>query len=408
MLLDTCGSVTEAKQALLLTKQYYEAVPVHYLIADRFGNAFVWEYSQAHNREYIIETPDLPLVSTNFSLHKHLKGGMPPTPREAVRVCPRYCRLTERLASTDKLSEEFIQQTHKRADAELPQSADPSRPPIRTMWHALYYPEERRARFSFYLRDEPDPVSPRKIRVVRSDYCEFQLTPTTNAAAPAVTPSESARPSESDVTSPKGSKDTDEQRALAESLKRAGAEISLQDGHVISVVIDQDKDIEKLLPLLPKLPDLEELSIHNSKMNDSRMAVVKGMPKLSLLKLTTSPVGDDGLRVVKTLPRLRSLYLGATKVTDAGLVHLKALPQLENLIFRDTDVTDAGVSCLEGLTNVTGLNLAGTKVTDGCLKHLTGMSRLTKLNVSRTAVTAEGLARVKKSLPVFVMVEKDK
>src|SRR5262249_11094660 len=37
MLLDTCGNVAEAKEALLLTKQYYAFVPVHYLIADRFG-----------------------------------------------------------------------------------------------------------------------------------------------------------------------------------------------------------------------------------------------------------------------------------------------------------------------------------------------------------------------------------
>src|SRR5205823_6714220 len=41
-LLDTCGSVDEAKEALLMTKQYYEYIPVHYLIADRFGKSFVW------------------------------------------------------------------------------------------------------------------------------------------------------------------------------------------------------------------------------------------------------------------------------------------------------------------------------------------------------------------------------
>src|SRR5262245_34017854 len=57
LLLDTCASVEEAKQALLATKQYYQYVPVHYLIADRNGNAFVWEYSEAHNKEYIVENP---------------------------------------------------------------------------------------------------------------------------------------------------------------------------------------------------------------------------------------------------------------------------------------------------------------------------------------------------------------
>src|SRR5262249_19504111 len=45
LLLDTCATVEEAKQTLMTTKQYYQYVPVHYLIADRTGKAFVWEYS---------------------------------------------------------------------------------------------------------------------------------------------------------------------------------------------------------------------------------------------------------------------------------------------------------------------------------------------------------------------------
>src|SRR5262249_42175245 len=42
LLLDTCATVEEAKQTLMATKQYYQYVPIHYLIADRNGNAFVW------------------------------------------------------------------------------------------------------------------------------------------------------------------------------------------------------------------------------------------------------------------------------------------------------------------------------------------------------------------------------
>src|SRR4029077_5635545 len=43
LLLDTCANVQEAKETLLLTKQYYEFIQVHYLIADRQGQSFVWE-----------------------------------------------------------------------------------------------------------------------------------------------------------------------------------------------------------------------------------------------------------------------------------------------------------------------------------------------------------------------------
>jgi hypothetical protein len=400
LLLDTCGSVDEAQRALLSTKQYYEAIPVHYLIADRFGNAFVWEYSQAHNREYIVENPEKPLVTTNFSLHKHLDNGRPPAAEQVKDVCPRYCRLATRLASPGKLTEDFIKETHKKADAEQPQSADPSRPPIRTFWHALYHPEERKAQFSFYLRDEPVADQPGKTRVVRSEYLEFQLTPTNNAK-------DVPRPAAPNTPQP-AAKTTDTQSDVVEALKRGGAALDEQGGRVVGVVFDKSVEVGPLLPLLQKLPDLEELAINNPKMVDADMAAVKGLPKLLLLNLTLTSVGDDGLRVVRTLPRLRSLFLGATKVTDAGMAHLKDLTQLEVLIFRDNNVTDAGVSHLAGLTNVTGLNLAGTKVTDACLKYMQGKSRLTKLNLSRTAVTDEGVANARKWLPSWVMIEKKK
>ena len=47
------------------------------------------------------------------------------------------------------------------------------RPPGRTLWHALYYPEERRVQFSYYLHNEP-PVDG-KVKIARSDYLEFRL-----------------------------------------------------------------------------------------------------------------------------------------------------------------------------------------------------------------------------------------
>jgi hypothetical protein len=176
MLLDTCASVEEAKEALLTTKQYYELVQVHYLVADRHGKSFVWEYSQAHNRENIIENPDKPLVTTNFSLHRHLDGKSPPSAKTAKQICPRYCELTERLAgNSDKLTVDAIKDIHKAVDMVKSSPIAGLRPPNRTLWHALYFPEQRKVQISFYLRDEADPDQPGKVRIVRSEYVEFTL-----------------------------------------------------------------------------------------------------------------------------------------------------------------------------------------------------------------------------------------
>lgn len=72
-LLDSCQDVGEAKQTLLIAKQYYNFVPCHFLIADRSGASFVWEYSPGHNREHIVEpTAEAGgnLVCTNHLLHR--------------------------------------------------------------------------------------------------------------------------------------------------------------------------------------------------------------------------------------------------------------------------------------------------------------------------------------------------
>ena len=174
MLLDTCATAEGAKEALLTTKQPYAVVPVHYIVADRHGKGFVWEYSQAHNREYIIENPDKPLITTNFSLHRHLEGKDVPSAAKAKEVCGRYCDLAERVAKEPgKPTVEFIKECHKCAD--LVNAPPPGRAPTRTLWHALYFPEGRKVQVSFYLRDEADPADARKTRIARSGYLEFAL-----------------------------------------------------------------------------------------------------------------------------------------------------------------------------------------------------------------------------------------
>jgi hypothetical protein len=161
---------------LLNTKQYYELLSVHYLIADRFGQAFVWEYSQAHNREYILENPGKPLVTTNFSLHRHLQNGAPPSIGDAKKICSRYCALCQGIQDRHGLwTPEAIKENQKAADpSRLPQPPL-GVPPVRTLWHALYFPNELKLQVSFYLGDRPDPDHLGKKRVVYSDYLEFRL-----------------------------------------------------------------------------------------------------------------------------------------------------------------------------------------------------------------------------------------
>jgi hypothetical protein len=173
MLLDTCATAREAKEALLTTKQHCEVVPVHYLVADRHGDAFIWEFSRSRNNQYILESPGKPLITTNFSLHRHLDGKELPNTKLPREVCPRYCALAERIgAEKGKLTADFVKDAHRSVDMIRPGK---SMPPTRTLWHALYRPQQRKVEVSFYFRDESDAGISGKSRIVRSDYLEFAL-----------------------------------------------------------------------------------------------------------------------------------------------------------------------------------------------------------------------------------------
>jgi hypothetical protein len=412
LLLDTCATVEEAKQTLLETKQYYQYVPIHYLIADRFGNAFVWEYSESHNKEYVIENPGQPLVMTNFTLHKQLTDGKPPSAEKARATCKRYAYLSEKLAS-GKFDDTALRGIHRNVDAQMSQAADPSRPPERTFWHAFYYPEDRKVRLSYYLKDEPYPGNERLVRPVRTDYLEFRLTPTEAQPVTSATPAPKRRTASTGVEA---------------DFEAAGGTIKRDGARVVAVGLDKATKLDTVVPLLAQLPDLEELTLGNPAVTDADVRALSGLPKLHGLSLMGAPIHDDALAVMKTLPALRNLNIIGTKVTDAGLAHLRDLKDLEYLGLKDTAVTDAGLANLASLTgleslnladtNVTdaglahvgritglkGLNIAGTKVTDAGLVHLKQIPKLTKLNVTGTAVTEQGVKDAKKFLPFFVMV----
>jgi len=383
LLLDTCATVEDAKETLRATKQYYAYVPVHYLVADRNGKAFIWEYSGSHNKEFIMESPGEPLVMTNFTLSKRLEQGKLPAAEAASTVCRRYAFLREKLAA-GSLDDQGIRTFHERVDCQLAPAADPSRPPIRTLWHAFYYPEDRRVRLSFYLKDEPIPGNDRRIRAVRTEYLEFKLEPTAGAAQPA-TPAASATPA---VAQPP------RRSGPAGALEAAGGTVKGEGERVVGVGLEKATKLDAVLPLLAQLPDLEELNLGNAAVTDANVRVLQGMPKLRSLGLMSAPIGDDALAVVKTLPALRVLNVSQTKVTDAGLVHLRELTALQYLGLKGTGITDAGLVHVASLTGLDNLNLADTKVTDAGLEQLAGMTRLESLNLSNDNVTDAGLAKL--------------
>ena len=172
-LLETCANVEEAKQALLEAKLYYTSIPCHYIVADRHGESFVWENSPAMSVGYVIEGDGGPQVTTNYMQHLHPDPEDLPAESHRLGSFNRTRTLRERMAAHDgRFDLEFIRANNACVSATDPPPAPP-RAPGRTLWHALYFPEERRMEVDFYLGESAGDGGETSIR--RSGYLSFGL-----------------------------------------------------------------------------------------------------------------------------------------------------------------------------------------------------------------------------------------
>jgi hypothetical protein len=64
-LLDTCADVEEAKIAMLQNRIYDVAQGIHYLVADRHGNSFIFEVNHLDQQAYITDNEGKVQVMTN-------------------------------------------------------------------------------------------------------------------------------------------------------------------------------------------------------------------------------------------------------------------------------------------------------------------------------------------------------
>lgn len=177
LLLDTCATVEEAKQMLLTNKHFYMFQPTHLLIADSYGNSFVWEYSHAHNKEYFIDGNDEPQIVTNFLLHRYQSVQDIPKANEE-KTCPYNRFRVIRNAIEDyngKFTIDFIKETNALVFIEKSSYINPPDIPVRTLLHSIYDIDNRSLEVSFYLKDGVSYDSKKFEESIRSPYYKFSI-----------------------------------------------------------------------------------------------------------------------------------------------------------------------------------------------------------------------------------------
>jgi hypothetical protein len=169
LLLETCADVDEAKAALLQQRQYCLFLPAHFIVGDRSGRSFVWEYGDAHDRTHVTEGGGKPQVVTNHALYRYKSTDEFPKPCAPGSSYGRYLRMQSAIGDLkDKCT---LDEMKRINDGVRATGSEGSRAPNRTLWHALYDCEDRTLDVDFYLGEAPSPGGGER----RSGYLKFRL-----------------------------------------------------------------------------------------------------------------------------------------------------------------------------------------------------------------------------------------
>ncbi len=152
-LLDTCATVQEAKEALLDAKQYDMGTPLHYLVGDPSGAAFVWERGPGGD-EHVTEVDGGALCLTNHFLHRNPDpAALPADTPESMLTYQRYRALHDSMGGSmgGATSGERLRASLDgiRFDATTTEAY-----PIRTLWRTVFDLQERTMATHFYLGED--------------------------------------------------------------------------------------------------------------------------------------------------------------------------------------------------------------------------------------------------------------
>jgi hypothetical protein len=141
-LLDTCEDAEQAERALRSAPVYDFGMPLHYLVADAKGRAFVWE-----GPGHVIEA-DGALCVTNHPLHRHPDPEALPEDNPGTFASFGRLRSLHRASTTGPMSAAGL----RAAMDDVEQVADPASP-MRTLWRTVLDPAERTMSLRFWLGD---------------------------------------------------------------------------------------------------------------------------------------------------------------------------------------------------------------------------------------------------------------
>ena len=172
-LLDSCKDVEAAKEALLYLKHFYTFIPCHYIICDKSGKSFVFEFSPQRNGVAIVDGNG-PQCVTNHLLSKY--RSIEDLPEVAdTESYERYRKLYAAVKDKKQFGLDEIKTINSNVAATETVFEHPVYATGRTLWHAIYDLDERSINVRFYMRDRVDSPDKTKKTAEYTEYLTFKL-----------------------------------------------------------------------------------------------------------------------------------------------------------------------------------------------------------------------------------------
>lgn len=178
LVLDTCADVEEAKVVMLENRIYDVAQGIHYLVADRQGNSFIFEVNHLDQQAYITDNGGKPQVMTNSPV-----WALPPPEKYPKTFDDEYDSLYRYKTLQDlvnghkgKYTFSFMVKANEKV---FPRKASHSlggpAMTLRPVWQVVYDQTDVAMKIRFWLKDGKTDAQGRA-DLVMSDWFDFALS----------------------------------------------------------------------------------------------------------------------------------------------------------------------------------------------------------------------------------------
>lgn len=187
LVLETCRTVEEAKEAFLVNKEFLPIGGVHYMVYDSQGNSTIIEWNRSDGNLYFTDgNSDKPNIMTNHPMYKYSKYSLenlseeknPLSYYDPYDTINRYITLYNITSShKGKFSEEDAAEVLGAVEGNtaLPVEGAMTPLPINTIWNVILDLTDRSLKMKFFLEKGPMDEATNEETLIFTPYLDFKM-----------------------------------------------------------------------------------------------------------------------------------------------------------------------------------------------------------------------------------------